>query len=106
MHFQHANLGLDAPSKLYAANACCDLQRVIQNRCPSNTKIFFSLHHMPVKMDDGVLQFKMHDYLSFNLKWMLVCMLGWRGIFYPNMYMNIQNAYGCSYGWWICLSLR
>jgi hypothetical protein len=49
------------------------------------------------EMDAGLLQSKMHDSLSYNPKWMLVCMPGWRGIFCPNMYMSMQNAYGCPY---------
>jgi hypothetical protein len=45
MHFRHANPGLNAPSKMHAANACCDHQRAMQNGCPDNIKILFYIHH-------------------------------------------------------------
>jgi hypothetical protein len=47
----------------------------------------------------------MHASLSYLAKWMLKCMLGWRGNFGPAMHMGMQNAYACPYALLIGLSL-
>jgi hypothetical protein len=49
---------------------------------------------------------KMYASLSYLAKWMLKCMLGWRGNFGPAMHMGMQNAYACPYAPLIGLSLR
>jgi hypothetical protein len=88
MHFRHVNPGLDAPSKMHVVifNVPCKMDvRAMQKY--SSLYIICRVSLTWREMDAGLLQSKMHGSLSFNPKWMLVCMPECRGIFCPNMYI-------------------